>query len=984
MKNVNKRNNFSPIKKGNENHEPVAIVGIGASAGGIEAFSALLKSLPDNTGMAYIFVQHLQPQHESKLSEIFSKFTTMTVVQVKDKMPVKRNRIYIIPPDKYLIIKDRKLILSQRKKTDGVYLPIDYFFQSLAKEEKNKTIGIILSGTASDGTLGLKAIKAEGGLTFAQDEQSAKYNGMPNSAVDSGNVDIVLPPDALAKELIRIGNHPYIAFSSPQKEKEIDPEEEDSFPKIFRKLRTATGVDFSHYKISTVKRRISQRMVVNKMEKIEEYAEFIKKDKDEVHELYHDLLINVTNFFRDPEVFNNLKKKVYPAITKKISSSNPVRIWIPGCSTGEEVYSIAISLLEYLEMKSLNFNIQIFATDISEPAIEKARIGYYPGSLTKDMPKELLRKYFINVNGGHQISKVIRDLCVFARQDISKDPPFSRLDLISCRNLLIYLSPELQKKIIPIFHFALNPNGFILLGTSESIGTFADLFFLVDNKFKIYEKKQVGNRFAYNFNFDGNSFEKNKIQPTVDMTNNFNIQREADKIILNRFSPPGVLINNNLDIVQIRGKINQYIEPTQGEASLNIFKMMKESHNLELHTAIQKAKKSHNANTIEDISIDTNGNRKKIDIEVIPIRYSTNAQDIFYLILFKEKDSSTLAKIDISEIKGKKSSKDKNNNHKESDRDIKIEKLKEELSFSKEHLQSIVEEREAANEELRSALEELQSSNEELQSTNEEMETTREELQSTNEELITVNGELESRNNELNGINNDLNNLLSSVDIPIIMLGRDLKIRRYTPRAEKIWNLISGDIGRPIGDISPNINIENLKEKIIDVIDHLEPKELEVKDNDGNWFSMKIRPYRTLDNKIDGVVISLIDVGTMKKSFEDAIKGKKFAEAVINTVREPLIILQSDLTVKEANKSFYLKFELMRDEVIDKSIYNIGKGEWQNSDFKKFIEQIKQDNFSKDFELIMEDHSSKNLCLNAQTFSDTQDDYILITIKELE
>ena len=984
MKKVIKRNNFSPIKKVNENNEPVAIVGIGASAGGIEAFSTFLKNLPDDTGMAYIFIQHLQPQHESKLSEIFSKFTTMTVVQVKDKMPVKRNQIYIIPPDKYLTIKDRKLILSQRKKTDGVYLPVDYFFQSLAKEEKNKTIGIILSGTASDGTLGLKAIKAEGGLTFAQDDKSAKYAGMPNSAVDSGNVDIVLPPEALAKELIRIGNHPYIAFSSPQKDKEIDPEEEDSFPKIFRKLRNATGVDFSHYKISTVKRRISRRMVVNKIEKIEEYAELIKKDNNEVHELYHDLLINVTNFFRDPEVFNALKKKVYPEITKKINASNPVRIWIPGCSTGEEVYSIAISLLEYLEMKSLNFNIQIFATDISEPAIEKARIGYYPGSLTKDIPKELLRKYFINVNGGHQISKVIRDLCVFARQDIAKDPPFSRIDLISCRNLLIYLSPELQKKIIPVFHYALNPNSFLLLGTSESIGTFADLFLLVDNKFKIYEKKQVGNHIDYSFNFEGNTLEKNKIQPTVDMTNNFNIQREADKIILNRFSPPGVLINNNLDIVQIRGKINQYIEPTQGEASLNIFKMMKEALNLELHTAIHKAKKSHTANTIEDISMDINGKRKKIDIEVIPIRYSANAQDIFYLILFKEKNSSVVEKIDISEIKGRKSTQDKNNNQKANDRDIKIEKLKEELSFSKEHLQSIVEEREAANEELKSALEELQSSNEELQSTNEEMETTKEELQSTNEELITVNDELESRNNELNGINNDLNNLLSSVNIPIIMLGRDLKIRRYTPRAEKIWNLISGDIGRPIGNISPNIQVDNLKEKIIDVIDHLEPKELEVKDNDDNWFSMKIRPYRTLDNKIDGVVISLIDVGTMKKSYEDALEGKKFAEAVFNTVREPLIILRSDLTVKEANKSFYLKFELMKDEVIGKSIYNIGKGEWKNPDFKKFIEKIKQDNFSKDFELLIKDHSSKDLFLNAQTFSDSHDDYILIAIKEKE
>ena len=933
--------------------------------------------------MAYIFIQHLQPQHESKLTEIFSKYTSMTVVQVKDKMPVKPNQVYIIPPDKYLAIKDKKLLLSQRKKTEGVYLPVDYFFQSLAKEGKNKTIGIILSGTASDGTLGLKAIKAEGGLTFAQDEQSAKYAGMPNSAIDSGNVDIVLPPEDLAKELIRIGNHPYIAFSSQQKEKEIEPEEEDSFPKIFSKLRSATGVDFSHYKITTVKRRITRRMVVNKIDKIEDYTKFIKENKNEVSELYHDLLINVTNFFRDPEVFNTLRKKVYPEITKKVSVSDPVRIWVPGCSTGEEVYSIAISLLEYLEMKSLNFNIQIFATDISEPAIEKARIGYYPASATKDLPGELLRKYFIKVNSGHQINKIIRDLCIFARQDISKDPPFSRIDLISCRNLLIYLSPELQKKIIPVFHYALKPDGFLLLGVSESIGTFADLFSLTDNKFKIYEKKQVANRFDFGFNYDTTALEKNKFQPNIDIPNDLIIQREADKIILNRFSPPGVLVNKNLDIVQIRGKINQYIEPAQGDASLNLFKMMKEGLNLELHTSIQKAKKSQNPISIEDINIDTNGGNKRIDLEVIPIRHN-NHQDIFYLVLFKEKDNKIPEENNISTPNGKKTIKSKKEDKKENNKDIKIERLKEELFISKGHLQSIVEEREAANEELRSALEELQSSNEELQSTNEEMETTREELQSTNEELITVNDELESRNVELNGINNDLNNLLSSVNIPIIMLGRDLKIRRFTPRAEKIWNLISGDIGRPIGNIFPNIQVDNLKENIIDVIDRLEPKELEVKDNDGNWFSMKIRPYRTLDNKIDGVVISLFDVGIMKKSFEDALKGKKFAEAVFNTVREPLIILQSNLAVKEANKSFYLKFELMKDEVIDKSIYDIGNGEWQNPQFKKFIEQIRLDNFAKDFELVIKDSTSKNLILNAQKFSDTEDDYILIAIREKE
>jgi two-component system CheB/CheR fusion protein len=715
-------------------------------------------------------------------------------------------------------------------------------------------------------------------------------------------------------------------------------------------------------------------MVVNKIERIEDYAIFLKSDKNEVHELYHDLLINVTNFFRDPEVFDTLRKKIYPSITKEISPSNPVRIWIPGCSTGEEVYSIAISLFEYLEKKSANYFIQIFATDISEPAIEKARSGYYPDSAIKELPKEFLRKYFSKVNGGYQINKTIRDLCIFARQDIAKDPPFSRIDLISCRNLLIYLSPALQKRIIPVFHYALKPGGTLLLGTSESIGSFADLFSMLDNKFKIYEKKQVGNKIDYRFDFSGIPPERNKIPQKMEIATNLDIQKEADRIILDHFSPPGVLINQNLDIIQIRGRINEYLEPRPGEASLNLFKMMKEGISLELHTSIRKAKKTGNSASVEDIVLSTNGTQKKFDLEVVPIK-QTDSHEVFYLILFKERHEHPLvrySKNPAGEIKKKKDKLDS--------KDIRYEKLKEELLITKDHLQSIIEEREVTNEELRSALEELQSSNEELQSTNEEMETTREELQSTNEELITVNDELEGRNSELNKINNDLNNLLLSVNIPIIMLSRDLKVRRYTPRAEKIWNLISGDIGRPIGNITPNILVDDLSEKIIEVIEHLDPKEIEVKDKENNWYSMKIRPYRTTDDKIDGVVITLFDVDKMKKEFDNALKGKNFSEVIFNTVREPLLILQKDYTIKEANRSFFSKFDFKREDVINKSIFEIGDREWDNTEFKNFIKQVKKDNTYKDFELTINNKTSNKLVINVEMFSDSGEDYILVAI----
>ena len=965
----------------NKPNGPSAIVGIGASAGGLEAFSQLLKALPNNVGMTYIYIQHLDPKHKSTLPEILSKYCTMPVVQVKQNMIIVPNQVFVIPPDKYLSIKGQKLILSQRKKTDGVYLPIDYFFQSLASEKKNKAIGIILSGTASDGTLGLKAIKAEGGVTFAQDEASAKYPGMPVSAVDSGNVDFVLPPDKIAIELLRIGKHPYIIYPSIDVNKEAEPKEDGTLNQIFKKLRSVTDVDFSHYKLSTVKRRITRRMVLNKINNIENYLKFFKNDKNEVNELYHDLLINVTNFFRDKEVFKALAANIYPEIIENSSHDNPVRIWIPGCSTGEEAYSIAISFLEFLRKKSLNQNIQIFATDISESSIEKARIGIYPESISKDLSKELLRRYFLKSGNSYQISKVIRELCVFAKQDITKDPPFSRIDLICCRNLLIYISTELQKKIIPTLHYALKPKGYLLLGTSESIGGFADLFNLVDKKFKIYAKKQFGNRVNYNFNFTNPEYDKVEIKKLKDtIPDNLDIQKEADRIILSRYSPVGVLINQNFEIIQFRGKINQFLEPTPGNASLNLFKMMKEGLNLDLHTSIRKAQKLNRAVLLENIKINTDETIKIIDLEVIPIKAVLNPQEFFFLILFKDK-SEFYYQPTKEKVEKRKSKTIKNDS-----KDIQIDRLRKELLVTKEHLQTIIEEREATNEELRSALEELQSSNEELQSTNEEMETAREELQSTNEELITVNDELESRNQELSEMNNDLNNLLSSINIPIIMLGNDLRIRRYTPRAERIWNLISGDIGRPITNLKPNIEVNNLKENILDVIDRLEIKEIEVKDNEQNWYSMKIRPYRTIENKIDGVVISLINVDTMKRGFDGAVENMNFIEAVFNTVAEPLFILCNDLKLKDANNSFYQKFNYKKEEVNDKIIFNLGNGEWNSPHFINFLKNSFEDKKVHNISFLVKTGSKeKNVSINSQKFfiKDKAENYLLLTIKEI-
>ncbi len=629
------QNNKSPVASDKKADEPVAIVGIGASAGGLEAFTQLLNGLTDGTGMAFVFILHLEPKHESRLAEILTRHTTMPVQQVSKETRIKKNHLYIIPPDKYLSIKEGTLLLTRREKSDGIYLPVDHFFKSLAVDKKNKAIGIILSGTASDGTEGLKSIKAEGGLTFAQDETTAKYGGMPVSAVNSGNVDMILSPGKIAEELIRIGSHPYIAISAKKEKVKINPEEEDYLSQIFRKLKSETGVDFSNYKSSTIKRRITRRMVLHKTDKIDEYAKIIKESKNEIHELYRDLLINVTNFFRDSEVFELLEHKIFPELTKDKSRNDPVRIWVPGCSSGEEVYSIAISLFEFLGRKGDTGMVQIFATDVSDGAIEKARAAVYPEAEMNEIPPEIRRKYFSSFNGSYKINKSVRDVCVFAKQDLTKDPPFSRVDLISCRNLLIYFSAELQKKIIPIFHYALKPGGYLMLGTSESVGGFGDLFFLADKKYKLYKKKKGISPIDFNFSYPAEVHTVNRY--TEILPGKMDIQKEADKIIIDKYAPPGLLVNSSMDIIQFRGKLNNYLDPSAGDASLNIFRMLKEGLTLDLHTAIREVQKTGSSFTIENIKYNRTSDGGKVDIEVIPVKALHESNEYSYLVLFRER-----------------------------------------------------------------------------------------------------------------------------------------------------------------------------------------------------------------------------------------------------------------------------------------------------------------------------------------------------------
>ncbi len=919
------------------------IVGIGASAGGLEAFNQLLNALPPDTGMGFVVVQHLAPNHESMLTEILSKSTLMPVAEVRDGVAVAPDSVYVIPPNTNMALLHGHLNLMPRKNTQGHHMPIDYFLRSLAEDQGSRAIGVILSGTASDGVKGLTAIKSAAGITFAQDPRTAKYDGMPRNAIDAGVVDFMLSPEAIAHELVKISNHPYVAPIHAEKDEPLLPEGGDTLNKIFILLRAAYGVDFTYYKQTTIRRRIMRRMVLHRIESLGDYIKYLQSNPTEIDLLYQDILITVTSFFREPEAFAVLKEKIFPALIRNRAAES-IRVWVPGCSTGEEAYSIAISWLEFFKDTPSNIALQIFATDISERAIEKARAGIYDESISADVSPERLRRFFIKTEGGYQISRAIRDMCIFARQNVTKDPPFSKLDLISCRNMLIYLGPVLQKKVMPIFHYALNPSGYLMLGNSETIGTFSDLFGLVDKKHRTYVRKSVSTRPSVDFVARDTGAEKAETERRAGRMNEagwsgFDLQREADRIVLNKYAPSGVTINENMEILQFRGRTGLFLEPAPGAASLSLLKMLREDLLLDVRTAIHEAKRKDATVKKEGLRLRHNDQSREVRIEVIPFRPPLS-KERFFLVLFEEVapiSSTATKRLDLRKAKSDKEKPTGRSAQKSLDDEIA--RLTQELESAKAYLQATVEEQEAANEELHSANEEIQSSNEELQSTNEELETAKEELQSTNEELTTVNEEMQNRNFELNLLNNDLNNLLGSINIPVLMLGQDLRIRRFTQSAEKALNLIPTDVGRPISDIKSNIEMPELERLVLSVIDDLGAIEREVHDRDGRWYLMRIRPYRTADNKIDGAVIALFDIDALKSSRQQLEEMSERVDAILETTA-PFLILNAQLRVKTANRSFYETFQLMAEETRDRLIYDLEEGGWNIPRLRELLDEV--------------------------------------------
>jgi two-component system CheB/CheR fusion protein len=908
------------------------IVGIGASAGGLEAFSELLRHLPEKTGMAFVLVQHLDPKHGSVLQEILSRTTKIPVTEVTQGVVVQPNHASVSPANTNLTLKNGMLQLGSRVLTRGQHMPINDFFRSLAENAGQQAIGVILSGTASDGTEGCRAIKAAGGITFAQDEESAKYDSMPRNAVNAGCIDFILSPKDIARELGGISQHPYVARVVSEVEGSEGMVGSD-LNALFGLLRESTGVDFTNYKHTTLQRRIRRRMVVHKVDKLKDYLRFIGKKPEELDELYRDLLIHVTGFFREPEAFVALRKHVYPKLFEGRKPDNPIRVWVAGCSTGEEVYSIAITLLEYMWVHSRNISqaataIQIFATDISDTALDRARTGLYTEAAVSEISADRLKRFFIRLDGGFQVNKSIRDMCIFAKQNLVKDPPFSNLDLVSCRNLLIYLGPVLQRRVIPTLHYSLKPGGYLVLGSAENLGGFADHFGLVDKKDKIYQKRRTAARLTTYFaNSDYLPIRADAKQPR-ELPAPFTVEREVEHLLVNRFVPASIVVNDQLEIVQFHGKTGAYLEPPAGQPSFSLAKMAREGLLIDLRAALNTAKKTNATVRKQGVRIQSETGTREVNLEVVPLRGPT-AHERFYVVVFQDEARKSAG----LEDKGRTGKTVKL--ARSTARDTEI--LKREMNQLREQLRSLIEEHETTTEEFKSAHEEVLSANEELQSTNEELETAKEELQSTNEELTTLNEEMQNRNSELGSANNDLLNLLGHVDIPVVMVSNDLRIRRFTPPAQKLLNLLPGDIGRRLGEIRPNLDVEDLESLAHEAIRRVTPQERQVRTKEGGWQVLHVRPYKTWDNRIEGAVISLQDVDSLKRSLDQT---REYADTIVETAREPILVLNSSLQVTAANPAFYRTFDVSREETEKRLIYELGNGQWNIPGLRELLEEI--------------------------------------------
>ena len=913
------------IKPGNKQQNALQVVGVGASAGGLEAFEEFFHNLPSTSGIAFVLVSHLDPNHASMLTEILQRATGMLVREVKHGMVIKPDRVYVIPPNCDMTIFHGALQLSIPEKIRGQRMPIDYFFRSLAEDLGERSIGVVLSGTGTDGTLGLRAILGAGGMAFIQDPATAKYDGMPFSALRNNPAADVLAADKIPQKLLNCVHNQFkkeaMALPTLDDSKIYDTRE------ILKIIRSATRHDFSLYKQATIGRRIERRMEANNIESLNDYAHYLRGNPVETQILFEEMLINVTNFFRDPEAFYILKKDIIPQMFLDKPENYCFRIWVPGCSSGEEAYSIAICLKEYMDEIKKDFKIQIYSTDINEKSVSAARSGVYPENIKIDVPPDRLKRFFTkDARNYYKVKKEIREMVTFAVQNVINDPPFIKLDFISCRNLLIYLEPQLQKLLISIFSYALIPGGIMFLGSAETVGMQTDLFTVINKKYKFFQSTpSVASRYSELFNnFAFTDIKKiEKFNHEGIKTEGANLAEFTKKELLKSYAPSSVLIDLSGNILFVHGDTGKYLRPAPGPASLNVIEMAKEEIKFKISTAIRNAIKQKEQIEYDNITVKTNGDTQVINLIVRPF---INADKPPELLMVSFQEINKKQQVEAPAVL----------KHNTKKKEVKlIEELEKELAYEKENLS-------ATTEETQASVEELKSTNEELQSTNEELDTSREEMQSVNEELITVNSELSEKIDQLAEIQNDLKNLLENINVGTIFLDKELNINRFTKLATKLFHLIPSDIGRPLKDIYSEIIIDNLITKAKCSLELFTVHEEELQANNGKWYLMRILPYRTTEEVIEGVVITFTDITIAKDveaSYWDAAEIAENFLNIFNTVRESLITLDKELRVISANNSYYDFFKVTSEETIGYPIFELGRKQWDFPKFRALLEE---------------------------------------------
>jgi chemotaxis methyl-accepting protein methylase/signal transduction histidine kinase len=900
------------------------IVGIGASAGGLEAFKKFFGAMPADSGMAFVLIQHLDPTRESLTADLVGTYTTMGVVQAEDGVRVEPNRVYVIPPNAYLSIRERKLRLSRPTAPRSLRMAVDFFFRSLAEDQEENAIGIVLSGTASDGTLGLKEVKAGGGMTMVQDPQTAQHDGMPRSAIASGSADYVLPAEEMADALLAYVRHAAVAASSMagRRQKTSDP-----LAAAVEVLRQQVKFDFGGYKKGTLRRRIQRRMSLRHLTELSKYVDVLCADAAEATALFKDLLINVTSFFRDPAAWQILQEQVIrPMVAAR--TDQPLRAWIPACATGEEAYSLAMVLIEEIEAAGRSCLLQVFASDVDTDALDAARAGLYPEGIAAHVSAQRLSRFFVKREHGYQVNKEVRDTVIFAQQNLISDPPFSRLDLISCRNLLIYLEPAIQERLIPLLHFAMVDGGTLFLGTAEGIGIQEDLFEPVSVKARIYRRKGPTRRDRLQFPVAPSPISTVARDRSAILPNLPRLATLVQHLLLQRYAPACVIISRGGEIHYFHGRTDDYLIQPAGLPTRDLVAQARHGLRTHLRGAIQAAVRDHNRVVLPGLQVRRGKGFRGVRVTVEPLDAAATEIEGLWLVSFEDEEQIPAPGVDHDTAASAAGDA------------VLVHQLEYELKTTQEDLQQTIEDVKAANEELMSV-------NEEFQSSNEELETSKEELQSLNEELSTANAQLEVKIGELESTNNDLDNLLTSTNIATLFLDTDLRIRRFTPAATQLFRLIPSDVGRPIGDVVQNFSDPDLLRDAAAVLERPVAPKTEVQGHDGRWYFRQVLPYRARGGSTEGVVMTFSDVAA-----EALQEARLYAESIVDTVREPLLVLDGDLRVRSANQSFYAAFQVTAEDTVGQLLYELGDREWDLPRLRKLLgEVLPRKRVLTDFEL---------------------------------